>query len=138
MERSCGPMDKNRMKGAVDQGERTRTAKLSWPGGSGVDLAVVQRGGQRVPAQVPGLVLLGGSGVKTKRRVSDKPIATFEQGVRRLTSRAGGRSPGEVVIKLRIYVLGWKAYFRLAQTPRVWQDWTSGCGIGCGLFNLRT
>jgi RNA-directed DNA polymerase len=27
-----------------------------------------------------------------------------------------------VVAKLRRYVLGWKAYYRLAQTPRVWKD----------------
>ncbi len=28
----------------------------------------------------------------------------------------------EVVQRLRPYVLGWKAYFRLAQTPRVWRE----------------
>ena len=27
----------------------------------------------------------------------------------------------EVVERLRPYVLGWKAYFRLAQTPKVWR-----------------
>jgi len=57
-----------------------------------------------------------------KRRVADKPIAVFKQRVRRLTRRSGGRSVEEVVTKLRVYVLGWKAYFRLAQTPRVWQE----------------
>jgi hypothetical protein len=57
-----------------------------------------------------------------KRRVADKPMAVFKQRVRRLTCRSGGRSLEEVVIKLRVYVLGWKAYFRLAQTPRVWQE----------------
>jgi len=61
-------------------------------------------------------------GGKIKRRVSNKPIATFKQRVRRLTRRSGGRSLEEVVRKLRGYVLGWKAYFRLAQTPRVWQE----------------
>ena len=61
-------------------------------------------------------------GGKIKCRVADKPIATFKQRVRRLTSRSGGRSLDEVVRKLRVYVLGWKAYFRLAQTPRVWQE----------------
>ena len=61
-------------------------------------------------------------GGKIKRRVSNKPIAMFKQRVRRLTSRSGGRSLEEVVRKLRVYVLGWKAYFRLAQTPRVWQE----------------
>ena len=28
----------------------------------------------------------------------------------------------EVVERLRPYLLGWKAYFRLAQTPRVWRE----------------
>src|ERR1035437_4549869 len=57
-----------------------------------------------------------------KRRVANKPLAVFKQRVRRLTRRSGGRSLEEVVSKLRVYVLGWKAYFRLAQTPRVWQE----------------
>jgi RNA-directed DNA polymerase len=57
-----------------------------------------------------------------KRRVANKPIAMFKQRIRRLTRRSGGRSLEEVVRKLRVYVLGWKAYFRLAQTPRVWQE----------------
>jgi len=61
-------------------------------------------------------------GAKIKCRVADKPIATFKQRVRRLTRRSGGCSLEEVVRKLRVYVLGWKAYFRLAQTPRVWQE----------------
>jgi RNA-directed DNA polymerase len=61
-------------------------------------------------------------GGKIRRRVSNKPIAMFKQRVRRLTRRSGGRSLDEVVRKLRVYVLGWKAYFRLAQTPRVWQE----------------
>ena len=46
----------------------------------------------------------------------------FKQRVRRLTRRSGGRSLEEVVRQLRVYVLGWKAYFRLAQTPKVWRE----------------
>ena len=61
-------------------------------------------------------------GGKIKRRVANKPMATFKQRVRRLTRRSGGCSLEEAVRKLRVYVLGWKAYFRLAQTPRVWQE----------------
>lgn len=57
-----------------------------------------------------------------KRRVADKPMTAFKQRVRRLTGRSGGRSLEEVVEQLRVYVRGWKAYFRLAQTPRVWQE----------------
>ena len=61
-------------------------------------------------------------GGKIKRRVADKPMVMFKQRVRRLTRRSGGCSLEEVVRKLRVYVLGWKAYFRLADTPRVWSD----------------
>jgi group II intron reverse transcriptase/maturase len=55
-----------------------------------------------------------------KRRVADKPMATFKQRVRQLTRRSGGRSMAEVIERLKPYLLGWKAYFGLAQTPRVW------------------
>lgn len=49
-------------------------------------------------------------------------MTAFKQRVRKLTRRSGGRSLDEVVKRMRDYVLGWKAYFRLAQNPRVWQD----------------
>jgi RNA-directed DNA polymerase len=58
-------------------------------------------------------------GGEIKRRVADKPMATFKQRIRELTHRLGGRSMTEIVQKLRPYLLGWKAYFGLAQTPRV-------------------
>jgi len=60
-------------------------------------------------------------GAEVKFRVADKPMATFKQRVRQLTRRSGGRSMGEVVQRLRPYMLGWKAYFGLAQTPKVWR-----------------
>jgi len=56
-----------------------------------------------------------------KRKVAAKPLATFKQRVRQLTRRSGGRSMAEVVARLRPYLLGWKAYFGLAQTPGVWR-----------------
>jgi RNA-directed DNA polymerase len=62
------------------------------------------------------------AGGKIKRRVAGKPMAVFKQRVRKLTRRSGGRSLDETVEQMRDYVLGWKAYFRLAQTPRVWQE----------------
>ena len=57
-----------------------------------------------------------------KRKVAEKPLATFKQRVRQLTRRSGGRSMTQVVDGLRPYLLGWKAYFRLAQTPGVWRE----------------
>ena len=56
-----------------------------------------------------------------KRRVADKPMVTFEQRVQHLTRRSGGRGMVAVIDKLKPYLLGWKAYFGLAQTPGVWR-----------------
>lgn len=58
-------------------------------------------------------------GREVKRRVADKPMATFKQRIRELTRRSSGRSMTEIAQKLRPYLMGWKAYFGLAQTPRV-------------------
>ncbi len=57
-----------------------------------------------------------------KRKVAAKPMATFKQRIRQLTRRTGGRSMAEVIERLKPYLLGWKAYFGLAQTPRVWRS----------------
>ena len=56
-----------------------------------------------------------------KRAVASKPMATFKQRIRQLTRRSGGRSMEEVVQRLRPYMVGWKAYFGLSQTPQVWR-----------------
>jgi RNA-directed DNA polymerase len=62
------------------------------------------------------------AGDKIKRRVAAKAMATFKHRVRKLTRRSGGRSLEQVVERLRSYVLGWKGYFRLAETPKVWKE----------------
>jgi len=54
--------------------------------------------------------------------VAPKAQARFKQRVRQLTQRSGGRSLFEVIKRLRGYVLGWKTYFGLAQTPRLWRE----------------
>lgn len=56
---------------------------------------------------------------EVKRAVSYKAQEMFRQRIRQLTCRSGGRSIEQVIEDLRSYVLGWKAYFSLAQTPRV-------------------
>ena len=61
-----------------------------------------------------------------KCKVAAKPMATYKQRIRQLTRRSGGRSMAEIVERLRPYVLGWKAYFRLSQTPRVWRPRDEG------------
>jgi len=57
-----------------------------------------------------------------KRRVAPKALTEFKQRVRQITSRNGGRSLGRVVEELRTYLLGWRSYFRLADTPGVFQN----------------
>jgi len=59
---------------------------------------------------------------EVKRAVSKKARERFRQRIRQLTRRSGGRSMTEVIESLRRYVLGWKAYFGLVQTPRVWHE----------------
>lgn len=58
---------------------------------------------------------------EVKRAVANKPLACFKQRIRELTPRNGGRSIAAVIVRLRSYLLGWKGYFRLAQTPYVWR-----------------
>ncbi len=69
-----------------------------------------------------GYSLWAGPKGQIKRKVAAKPMATFKQRIRQLSRRSGGRSMHEVVQRLRPYVMGWKAYFGLVQTPRVWRE----------------
>jgi group II intron reverse transcriptase/maturase len=55
-------------------------------------------------------------------RVADKALGAMKERVRRLTRRICGQSPGKIVQDLRAYLLGWKGYFRLADTPGVFRD----------------
>ena len=57
-----------------------------------------------------------------KRRVADRAIKAFKDRIRELTPRVTGRALRAVTERLRSFVLGWKAYFRLAQTPGVWRE----------------
>ncbi len=56
-----------------------------------------------------------------KRTVAVKARKQFKQRVRELTRRSGGQSMRQVVENLRPYLLGWKTYFGLSQTPKVWR-----------------
>ena len=69
-----------------------------------------------------GYELWRGPNDRIKCAVAGKAMATFKQRIRELTRRSCGRSLPEIVERLRAYMPGWKAYFRLAQTPRVFRE----------------
>ena len=69
-----------------------------------------------------GYALWVGKGREVKCAVAHKALDNFKARIRQLTRRSGARSISQVVEKLRPYLLGWKAYFGLAQTPKVWRE----------------
>lgn len=69
-----------------------------------------------------GYALWAAKGREVKCKVAEKPLQNFKARIRQLTRRSGGRSMEQVVQKLRPYLLGWKAYFGLAQTLGIWRE----------------
>ncbi len=59
------------------------------------------------------------AGGAVKRRVAPAALATMKAQVRALTRRNRGCSVATIVADLRGYLLGWQTYFRLADTPKV-------------------
>ena len=57
-----------------------------------------------------------------KRRLSPKAKHVMKTRVRQITRRSRGRSLEQIAGQLRSYLLGWKGYFRLAETPGVFED----------------
>ena len=57
-----------------------------------------------------------------KIAVAPKAIETFKQRIRLITARVGGKGMKQIAEQLRAYLPGWKSYFRLAQTPRIFRD----------------
>jgi len=68
-----------------------------------------------------GYALWVAKGREVKYAVAHKAVEDFKARIRQLTRRSGGRSMEQVVQRLRPYMLGWKAYFGMAQTPGVWR-----------------
>lgn len=65
-------------------------------------------------------------GRKVCVRVAPKALAKMKTRVRQLTRRSRGRSLSEVAETLRAYLVGWRGYFRIAETPnrfREWDEW---------------
>jgi group II intron reverse transcriptase/maturase len=61
-------------------------------------------------------------GRKVKPRMAPKALEAMKQRIREMTSRNGGRSMKTVFAEVRSYLSGWKQYFRLAETPRVFSS----------------
>ena len=54
--------------------------------------------------------------------VADQAMLKLRDRLRQLTRRVQGRSLEQVAQDLQAYAPGWKAYFRLAQTPKVMRE----------------
>jgi RNA-directed DNA polymerase len=90
-----------------------------------------------------------------RRRIAPQALARFKARVRELTRRTRGRSLGQIIKELSVYLIGWRGYFGFCQTPSVlrtldewtrrrvraiaWKQWKRGrtrfaelrrCGVG--------
>lgn len=54
-----------------------------------------------------------------RRGIAPHALARMKDRIRAITARNGGRSIAQVVAALRPYLVGWRNYFRLADTPIV-------------------
>ena len=57
-----------------------------------------------------------------KRAVAPQALDKFRNKVRELSCRSGGKSLEQAVEKLDSYLLGWRNYFQLADTPQIFAD----------------
>jgi group II intron reverse transcriptase/maturase len=58
---------------------------------------------------------------RVKRRVARKALGAMKERVREITNRNGGRSLSVVTTELKGYLVGWKEYFKLAETPGIFE-----------------
>jgi group II intron reverse transcriptase/maturase len=69
-----------------------------------------------------GIAFWRGAGGRLRRRVADKALEAMKSRVREITGRSRGRSVRQVVEELRRYLTGWRAYFRMAETPEIFRQ----------------
>jgi group II intron reverse transcriptase/maturase len=60
-------------------------------------------------------------GGAVRRRVAPKALKQMKERIRQITKRNGGRSMESVIEETRGYLMGWKEYFRLAETPGIFR-----------------
>jgi RNA-directed DNA polymerase len=58
---------------------------------------------------------------EVRRAVAEQALQRYKQRLRQITRRQSGRNLPEIALELRGYLPGWKTYFHLAQTPKVWR-----------------
>jgi len=61
-------------------------------------------------------------GRTVKCRIAKKALETMKERVRLITRRTVGRSIERIAAELRSYLVGWKEYFRLAETPNIFKE----------------
>ena len=61
-------------------------------------------------------------GRAVKRKVAPKALSKMKARVREITGRNRGRKLNSVFAELRSYLVGWREYFRLADTPKIFRD----------------
>jgi RNA-directed DNA polymerase len=55
-------------------------------------------------------------------KIAEPSLQRFRAQVRRMTLRNRGRGLEEVIEQLRKYLIGWRGYFQLAETPTIFRD----------------
>jgi RNA-directed DNA polymerase len=63
-----------------------------------------------------------GRGSEVKRRIAPKAVQAMKDRVREITRRSRSQSIARVAQDLRSYLVGWKNYFRLADTPGIFRQ----------------
>jgi len=58
---------------------------------------------------------------QVKLAVAAEAVQRYKQRIRQMTRRQTGRSMSQIAQDLQTFLPGWKAYFQLAQTPKVWR-----------------
>ena len=72
-----------------------------------------------------------------KYGVARKALKVMKERVRQITSRNGGRSLEHIAKELRVYLTGWKEYFRLAETPGIFAGLDSWIGRRLRMVRLK-